>query len=477
MLTLNRRHFLQTTALLPLAGLLPSAGIAQENKNPQKRILRITNRTIEVMGKSKKVFGLVDENGKHGLTFNKGDIFNVELKNESDEATLIHWHGIIPPWKADGVPGVTQELLRPGNSYYYNFPLNIPGTNWMHAHTLQEQDLLAAPFIVRDNPNTDEQEVIILLHDFSFKTPQELLTDLIGVKSDSVMDHSKMDHSKMHHGPGGMDVNDIEYDAYLANDRTLENPEIIKVEKGGRVRLRIINGASSTGFTIDTGTIEGELIAVDGMDIVPLKGKQFPITMAQRLDIRLQLPKENTPYPILALREGTAHQTGVILAPVNAEVKKLSSLAAQKGPVLGIMMERQLRAAKTLAEKEADLKASFHLHGSMMPYTWEMRRVGADKDKSFIVKKGQRVHVSLYNVSMMAHPIHLHGHHFQVIAIDDVPLKGALRDTVHIPPEVKVDIAFDALAPGKWAFHCHHLYHMMTGMMGFVEYDGFKANI
>ena len=61
-----------------------------------------------------------------------------------------------------------------------------------------------------------------------------------------------------------MDVNDIAYDAYLANDRTLDDPEVIKVERRGKVRLRIINGATSTVFTIDTGKIDGTVVACDG---------------------------------------------------------------------------------------------------------------------------------------------------------------------------------------------------------------------
>jgi FtsP/CotA-like multicopper oxidase with cupredoxin domain len=76
----------------------------------------------------------------------------------------------------------------------------------------------------------------------------------------------------------------------------------------------------------------------------------------------------------------------------------------------------------------------------------------------------------LMNHSMMAHPMHLHGHHFQVVAIDGKPLAGAVRDTVWVPPMSRVTVAFDARNPGEWAFHCHHLYHMAGGMMTSVRY-------
>ena len=84
---------------------------------------------------------------------------------------------------------------------------------------------------------------------------------------------------------------------------------------------------------------------------------------------------------------------------------------------------------------------------------------------------GQRVEITMNNTSMMAHPMHLHGHHFQVVAIDGQPLRGALRDTVLVPPGRSVTIAFDATNIGAaWAFHCHHLYHMAAGMMATVTY-------
>jgi FtsP/CotA-like multicopper oxidase with cupredoxin domain len=90
-----------------------------------------------------------------------------------------------------------------------------------------------------------------------------------------------------------------------------------------------------------------------------------------------------------------------------------------------------------------------------------------------MVKRGQRVELELLNHSIMPHPMHLHGHAFQVIAINGRPLRGGVRDTVLVEPMMGgVRIAFDAGNPGRWAFHCHNLYHMMTGMMTELRYSG-----
>jgi len=88
----------------------------------------------------------------------------------------------------------------------------------------------------------------------------------------------------------------------------------------------------------------------------------------------------------------------------------------------------------------------------------------------FAVRLGERIAVMLHNMTSMSHPMHLHGHHFQVIAINGETIAGALRDTVLVPPKAAVTIAFDADNPGNWAFHCHHLYHMNAGMMGSIAY-------
>jgi FtsP/CotA-like multicopper oxidase with cupredoxin domain len=88
------------------------------------------------------------------------------------------------------------------------------------------------------------------------------------------------------------------------------------------------------------------------------------------------------------------------------------------------------------------------------------------------VRQGERIEIAMRNMSMMTHPMHLHGHRFQVVSIDGRRFEGAVRDTVAVPHMAEVIVAFDADNPGKWAFHCHHLYHMAAGMMDFVTYDG-----
>ena len=480
---MDRRHFLRTAVfagasavLLPTFKMVGRSTALAAASADEPRQLTVGTRSLDINGKAASVYALTGDDGRPGLSFTEGDRLKVSLTNSLTEPTIVHWHGMKPPFGEDGVGDNPLPMLAAGETRDYDFPVGATGTHWMHAHTLQEQNLLAAPLIVRSKQeaSADEQEVVILLHDFSFTPAEELLARLRkgntcgGGMEQLDMSSMSMGADRMSMPRMAMDVNDIAYDAYLANDRTLDDPEVIKVERRGKVRLRIINGATSTVFTIDTGKIDGTLVAVDGHAVAPLPGRQFALAMGQRIDILMSLPPERAAYPILALREGAAERTGIVLAVAGAAIGKISPLADRPGPIMGLELETRLRAAQPMIDKPAGRVYSVMLMGNMATYQWGMMPANP-----LAVAKSERVEVTLMNHSMMSHPMHLHGHSFQVVAIGQNRLAGAVRDTVQVPPMSSVTVAFDADNPGKWPLHCHHLYHMASGMMGFVAYDGF----
>jgi FtsP/CotA-like multicopper oxidase with cupredoxin domain len=90
------------------------------------------------------------------------------------------------------------------------------------------------------------------------------------------------------------------------------------------------------------------------------------------------------------------------------------------------------------------------------------------------VRRGERVEIAFVNTTGMTHPMHLHGHVFQVTAVDNARVPGARRDTVMVTPGQTVKVEFDALYPGYWMIHCHLLYHQAAGMMTVMRYQGFE---
>jgi FtsP/CotA-like multicopper oxidase with cupredoxin domain len=146
--------------------------------------------------------------------------------------------------------------------------------------------------------------------------------------------------------------------------------------------------------------------------------------------------------------------------------------SAKAAPPVDNSLEARLVAVEPLTSRSADVVHTIALAGGMKPYAWSMNGEYWPQVKPLMLAKGQRVEIDLVNHSMMAHPMHLHGHTFQVIAIDGRPIQGAVRDTVLVMPMGRVRIAFDADNPGRWPFHCHNLYHMMTGMLTEFRYQG-----
>lgn len=478
---ITRRELLRWIPASAAVSVL-GTGLASAAEAGPSITLAARTRTIEVGGKAASVYGLVQPSGVHGLVASAGTRFRVRLENRLDTKTLVHWHGLTPPYRQDGVPGISQPALEPGLAYDYDFPLDRPGTFWMHSHQgLQKQQLLAAPLIVRDpaDAGRDEQEVVMFLHDFSFRDPEDILAELTGGRA-RASGHGAMHSSpppvvRMDHGAHGAHsasaaphFNDIEFDAYLANDRTLGDPEVVRVEPGGRVRLRVINAAAATNFMIDLDRIDGELIAVDGHPIQPIRGSRFGLTTAQRLDILIHLPAGQGAFPIFAIREDDVRRTGIVLATKDGRITRIGERAARREPGLGLSLEAKLVPLMPLVER---LPVRTHVldlvGGHAGGYVWSF----SGADFPLVAKRGERVAIVMRNKTDMGHPMHLHGHHFQVTAIDGRRIGGAVRDTVLVPPGRSVTIAFDADNPGEWAFHCHHLYHMVAGMMTTVTYQ------
>lgn len=489
-LALTRRRLLAVAAAGGCAGLLPALP-RHALAGPGATQLTVDRRTLEVNGKPATVFGIRQPDGTPGLTLDPGQRFLVDLANRSGEDAVIHWHGQTPPYVQDGVADLNRPTIPNGATVSYDYEAR-PGTHWMHSHHgLQEQRLMAAPLIVRsaEDRHADEQEVVVLLHDFTFRDPAELFAGLTGGTGHSghggghgggqgsahgghAAPNPAMGGHAMHGNAMPMDLNDVEYDAYLANDRTLDDPEVVRVERGGRVRLRIINGATSTAFHIDLGALTGAAIAVDGAPVQPVEGRRFGLTMGQRLDIRLTLPAGGGAFPVLALREGAVERTGLILATPGAAVAKLSGKASAASGPLDLLLEERLSALAPLAARKADVSLRMRLTGTMAPYVWTLDDRSFGAHAPLRVAKGQRVVLTMENASDMAHPMHLHGHHFQVVGLNGAPLAGAVRDTVLVPVKGSVTVAFDAGNPGRWPLHCHNLLHMAAGMMTEVVYDG-----
>jgi FtsP/CotA-like multicopper oxidase with cupredoxin domain len=463
---------------------------------------------LKVLGKEVTVIAIEQADGTHGYSPEKNDGFHVEVVNQMKVPTSIHWHGLILPNLMDGVPFVTQNPIPPGKSFRYDFPLKQSGTYWMHSHYgLQEQLYNSAPLIIwtpEERAKADRQ-VVVMLSDFSLTPPEQILKNLKGGarksgkkqnpawKKMEAMDFGKMSGTRGASSPVEVfaqkwddqkqrlvrtalrapeaDI-DVKYDVLLANRRTLDDPEIVSVNAGESVLLRLIAASSNQNFYVDTGALEAELLAVDGKAVQPIKGNFFQLGVSQRLDLKVIVPKEGGAYPILAQGEGTKLLCGIVLATKGATVPKLSRSASVSTAALDNTQEKRLHTLNPLPNRTVDRPLSATLGGNMATYVWTINGAAYPNENSLDIRSGERVAITFTNPTGMGHPMHFHGHDFQVVEIDGEKISGALRDTLTVPPGSKMIIAFDADNRGVWALHCHLLYHLDTGMFTVVKYDG-----
>lgn len=483
---------MKTTVLGLFAGLSVQCLVAADA--PVR--LTVQEEKINVKGREVSLMAIKQADRQSGYSPQKQDGFHVEVENALTVPTSIHWHGLILPNLMDGVPFVTQEPIPPGGKHAYDFPLVQQGSYWMHSHYgLQEQVLNSAPLVIwtpEEKAKADVQHVV-MLSDFSFTSPVEILKTL---KAGMPMPKGGMEKMGMDNAPkeklyaqrwdetaglftrgeieGAMPDIDVHYDALLANRRTIEDPEIVPVKPGQTVLLRIVAASSATDFYVDTGALPAELIAVDGKAVEPVKGNYFQIAIAQRLDLLVRIPPAGDTFPILFQGEGTKLLAGIILATdgSTAAHPELPKEALLPAATLDNLQEKKLKAAQPLSERKIDRSYPAVLGGNMSNYTWTINGAAYPNRNAFDVKGGERVELVLTNKTSMGHPMHLHGHDFQVTEIDGEKINGAVRDTVEVPPGSMVKIQFDANNPGVWAFHCHIVYHLATGMFTVVKYEG-----
>ena len=336
---------------------------------------------------------------------------------------------------------------------------------------------MTAPLIIHDEPNrADQQEVVAMLADFSFTPSEQIFENL--KKSGSMAGMAKQGSCLRWRHEGGdpgqptPDLNDVKYDAFLANDRTLADPEIVKVEPGGRVLLRIINGSAMSAFHVGLGALEGELIAVDGFEVEPIRGRD----VSGRGRAAARYPREPSAGPrrLSGARagRGRAQPDGNHPGRRRRSGRPHSRTQRKRRRPRSLSISNGRCAPKSrLAPRKADRVHILNLTGEMAGYVWSINNVVWNKDTPpLAVAEGERVELVFVNQTPMPHPMHLHGHEFQVVEIDGERFPGAVRDTILVTPGRRVVVAFDANNPGWWALHCHLLYHLEAGMFTTIKY-------
>ena len=452
-----------------LAGLVAKAESARPTTG-QTRRLRLTAQPFQVdlAGRVVTTWAYGDTVPGPMLRATAGDRVQVEVSNGLPEETSVHWHGLALRNDMDGVPGLTTPAIAAGAMFEYDFVVPDAGTHWFHPHHGMQLDRgLYAPFIIDapDEPGRYDLEWVVTLDDWTDgvgKTPEQLFADLV----EAGRDGNGMGHMGMGMGGmSGMDGGDVDYPLYLVNGHAPQDPDVLTGTPGQRVRLRIINAASDTIFDV---ALDGHTMSVthtDGYPVNPVPASVIRLGMGERYDATLTLA--DGVFPLVAQPVG---KTGLARALVRAGSGTVPAVTYRPRELDSYPLTvGALTAAPGAALPIADPTDSQDvvLGGSMAPYVWTINGRTYDETIPLSVTGGQTSRLRIMNHSMMPHPIHLHGHTFQ---LGDAGGTGARKDTVLVPSMGAVEVSVFADNPGRWMLHCHNGFHMEAGMMTRLEY-------
>ncbi|WP_308204898.1 multicopper oxidase family protein [Mycobacterium barrassiae] len=413
---------------------------------------------------------------------NVGDELVVTLKNRLDHSTSVHWHGIALRNDMDGVAPASPDI-ESGTDFVYRFSVPHSGTYWAHPHTGLDADTgLYLPIIVDDpaEPGAYDAEWVVVLDDWTDgvgSTPQQLYD---GLRRSSMPAHDDMPGMGGMHDTGSMpgmngigrsallggDAGDISYPYYVINGRIPAAATTFNAKPGNRVRIRIVNAGSDTAFRVALASHRMTVTHTDGFPVRPTDVDALLVGMGERYDV--VVTAGDGVFPLVAAAEG---KEGLALALLSTGAGTAPDPAYRPPEFDGLVGTVEMFTATSevdLGSAEPDTRLSAGLSGDMMKYEWMINGRPFSHTEPLTVRQGQRATLTFNNMSMMWHPMHLHGHTFQVINPDGG--RGARKDTVVVLPMQQLTVDVIADNPGEWMLHCHNTYHQEAGMMTTLDY-------
>ena len=397
----------------------------------------LTARAADVPLASGRVVHALAFNGRSPgpeLRVRQGDLVEVVLRNDDvDQGVTIHWHGVDVPNAEDGVAGVTQNAVLPGESYTYRFRAEQVGTFWYHSHQVSSEAVqrgLFGAFVIEPSvPARGVVDRVLIAHTFD------------GIAT--------------------------------LNGR--DAPQALRVPPGAFVRLRLVNSDSAVRRFSVSGT-PFRVLAIDGQDLngpEPLERVSLPLAAGGRYDIGFAMPKQ----AVRVALEST--NAAVVLTSPGASLPPPPGDGAQEPDFDPLTYGRPAPtpfSASSTFDREFSLRITKKLgfFDGRPGRQWALNGGIYPDVPMFVVETGDLVRLTITNDTSVVHPMHLHGHHALVLSRNGQPATGSpwWTDTLNVDPGDEYVIAFRADNPGIWMDHCHNLGHAAAGLTMHVAYAG-----
>ena len=558
--------------------------------------LRIGEQMVDFTGTPRMAHTINNSLPAPTLVWREGDTVTLRVTNglrrdDPSGHASIHWHGILLPANMDGVPGLSFDGIRPGETYTYRFRVRQAGTYWYHSHSaFEEQRGVYGPLIItprEPDPIKSDREHVVMLSDWTDELPERIFaklkkqSDYFNFNKRTVGDFFRDVRNQglgaavadrkmwgdMRMNPTDLaDVSAATY-TYLLNGAAPAGNWTGLFKPGERIRLRFINGSAMSYFDVRIPGLKMTVVAADGLPVHPVTVDEFRIAVAETVDVIVE-PSGQDAFTIFAQsmdRTGYARGTLAVREGLSAPVpepdpRALLTMAdmghdgmghdmsamgkptadpkaadphaghvmgGQKPPPApptppppdphaghdmsamgGMQTHPETERGNPLVDMQtmspvarmddpgiglrdngrrvltyADLKSTFpdpdgrdpertielHLTGHMERFVWSFDGVKFADAEPLRLTYGERLRIVLVNDTMMTHPIHLHGMWSDIE--DDKGEFLVRKHTVDMPPGTKRSYRVRADALGRWAYHCHLLFHMEAGMFREVRVD------
>lgn len=397
------------------------------------------------------------------LRVRQGEPASIVVENQLDQDTTVHWHGIRLPIGMDGVPGISQPPIRPGERFIYEFTPPDAGTFWYHPHANTLQQLgrgLAGALIVEErSPVPVDRELLWTIMDWRLR-PNGQIADGFGNRMEAAM--------------SGRIGNTVTINGVVPTEE--------RARAGERVRIRLINAALARIMALRFEGHRPVVVAVDGQPCDPHEPTDGRLLLgpAMRIDVVLDMQgKPGQRYQVVddfddELKYSLVHLTYDPAPPVRTQPLE-TPIRLPRNP----LPEPDLRAAE---RRELVLQGGMMGGGGMMGMggmgraAWAINGMSTTGDGHAgmppltTLELGRSYVLGLRNDTAWSHPIHLHGHSFRVLRRNGAAVPfNQWSDTVFVEPRQTVDVAFVADNPGDWMVHCHVTDHQTAGLMAVLR--------
>ncbi len=449
-----------------LLGARPKGSLLMEARRGQVELLGRGLGKTAIWGYGGSVPGPV-------IRVRQNEQVQVRFKNSLEQGSTIHWHGIRIDNKMDGVAGLTQEAVAPGESFDYRFTVPDAGSYWYHPHNRSWEQVargLYGLLIV------DEPEPLDVDHDLA------LAFDDWQLKADGSLEEESFSA-----------IGERAHGGRIGNVMTVNGQSDVRfaVRSGDRVRVRLCNTANSRILVLRVGGCGASVIALDGQPVAPRTPSASDLILApsQRVDLVLEMngapgsraviwENSDMRLPLVRFvyhdsdRNNRQHKPVRKLAdnpvPAPDRRKPLKVELEMTGGAMGGMRSALYKGKKMTIRELVDGPGLI----------WAFNGVAGMPEKPlFSARRGQTVELDMINNTAFAHAMHMHGHHMSEIRRVRQTRKGPRfmdtrpdwRDTILVDRAEAVKVAFVADNPGKWMLHCHMLEHQAGGMSTWFE--------